>query len=345
MTYNSSITLPKTINSIVPFADSVSSATSATSATTATSVDSVASTTTATSVDSVASTTTATTTSTTKVEMIEMIERINSASIRNQLSNKFNGLNYMVNSINDASYAVLFQIVNSLDFMNKLTNTDILPSNVDYKSHYFLQYISNNNLSILLNNYKNNKINTFIGNCRIRMLSVQGMRIWYDNFTNQFDTFFMRNLNQNPPIANSVNQIPPIANQILPIANQIPPIVEPVQVQVQVQVPVQVPVQIPSMATTVFSNFMQNIINQQMNRIVQIDDALPIKPEFDIGSDKIATLQMVLSMKETFSETYNQAYTNYMNALEAYIKNQAKILVIQRLIALRRESTPEEFEN
>ena len=292
--------------------------------------------------------TTATTSTPTPTTKVEMMERINSASIRNQLSSKFNGINYMVNSINDASYAILFQIINSLDFMNRLTNTDILPGDVDYKSHHFLQYISNNNLSILLNNYKNNKINTFIGNCRIRMLSIQGMRIWYDNFENQFDTFFMRNLNQNPPIA----PIPPV--------NQNPSIAPIPLVQVPVQVPVQDPVQVPvevnsvianpnpsitPIATTVFSNFMQNIINQQINRILQIDDALPIKPEYVTGSDKIGVLQMVLSMKEKFSETYNKAYTNYMNALEAYIKNQAKIQVIQRLIALRRESTPEEFEN
>jgi hypothetical protein len=89
---------------------------------------------------------------------------------------------------------------------------------------------------------------------------------------------------------------------------------------------------------------MRNLIDQQINRIIQIDNIEPIRPEFANNSDQITVLRNIMNLKEGFNNTYNLALDEYINALDGYIRNKVKIEIIQRLLTLRRESVPEEFD-
>jgi hypothetical protein len=89
---------------------------------------------------------------------------------------------------------------------------------------------------------------------------------------------------------------------------------------------------------------MTELINQQIQRLNGLDNIVQVRPDIANNDNQVEMIQQIMNMRKNFNNTYSVAITDFNNSLDEYVKNQVKIMIIQRLIELRRQTNPEEFD-
>jgi len=252
------------------------------------------------------------------------IDRATSASVRSSLLTRLGNQNYMTTDIATLGYDVLFQLINTLGMSRPLfgmiPRSDLDQFKITIQSQEFLRYVSYQSLRTHLTTLQNGTTSTKVGNCRTRLLHLQGVYSWYDHFMTQFDMFFTQNVAAPVPVPGPVADAVPVPG---PVADAVP---------------------VPLPVSPVLSQRMMDLVNQQVQRVSGLDVVVPVRPDIPTNADRVQMLQQVMSMRNEFRNTYAQAVSNFNEALDEYIQYQAKTMVLQRLIELRRVSNTEEFE-